>query len=242
MAMTSMKYVMNYTMNKFFLLTGSLYFDAITRNIELGCKNLGNEQFFRMFLGSEACKINTCNNDVSIFASNGLNFSLGTDLIIIAINSSEIAFTKPLSMTHSKITNLATPTDSTDADTKQYVDMRCVKNNVGYIPNLEGNNSITGFSATSSQHLGPSFQAYGAFNIIEADNSWSTTNPTGWLMIQCPTPVRIWKVALKARSIIGKRLTSWTISANNGGAVFDTLLTSTTIFFSELQLHRRTLK
>jgi len=60
-------------------MTGSLYFDAITRNIELGCKNLGNKQYFQIYLGSEACKIITCNNDVSIFASNGLNFSFGTD-------------------------------------------------------------------------------------------------------------------------------------------------------------------
>jgi len=52
-------------------MAGSLYIDAITRNIELGCNNLGTEQFFRIYLGSEACKINTCNNDVSIFASNG---------------------------------------------------------------------------------------------------------------------------------------------------------------------------
>jgi len=26
-------------------MTGSLYFEAITRNIELGCTNLGNKQF-----------------------------------------------------------------------------------------------------------------------------------------------------------------------------------------------------
>jgi len=100
---------------------------------------------------------------------------LGTDVNIIAISSSEIAFTKPLSMTHSKITNLAMPSDSTDAATKQYVDTRCVKNNEGYMPNLEGNNSILGFSATSSQHSGPSFQAYGAFKFIKADNSLTLT-------------------------------------------------------------------
>jgi len=53
---------------------------------------------------------------------------IGTDLNIIAINSSEIAFTKQLSVTNSKITNLATPRDPTDATTKQYVQTRCVKN------------------------------------------------------------------------------------------------------------------
>jgi len=62
-----------------------------------------------------------------MFVSNGLNFSVGTDLNIIAINASEIAFTKPLPMTICKITNLATASNPTDAATKQYVDTKCVK-------------------------------------------------------------------------------------------------------------------
>ena len=32
-------------------LTGSLYFDAKTKNIELGCKNLGLGMYFRLYLG-----------------------------------------------------------------------------------------------------------------------------------------------------------------------------------------------
>ena len=126
---------------------------------------------------------------------------------------------------------MATPTDPTDAATKQYVDTKFVKNNVGYIPNLESNNSLAGFIASSSDQMGPGFQAYEAFNNLKSDNSWAMMNTAGWLQIQCPTLVRIWKVALKARSILGKRITSWTISANNGGAVFDTLVTSTTTLF-----------
>ena len=42
-----------------------------------------------------------------------------------------------------------------------------------YIPNLEGNNSITGFIASCS---GPGFQAYGAFNNVKSDYSWATMN------------------------------------------------------------------
>jgi len=72
-----------------------------------------------------------------------------------------------------------------------------MKNNIGYIPNLEANISLTGFVATSSHH---SFQAYGAFNNLKTDSSWSTMNPTGWLKIQCPISVRIWKEALKLLS------------------------------------------
>ena len=53
-------------------MTGRLSFDAITRNVGIGSKNLEPEQYFRLFLGSEACKINTHYDDVSIFAANSL--------------------------------------------------------------------------------------------------------------------------------------------------------------------------
>jgi len=210
-------------------LTGSLYFDAATRNIEIGCKNLGPGQYFRLYLGSEACKINTYNGDASIFATNVITMSVGTDLDIITIHSTEIVFSKPLSMANNKITNLAAPTDSTDAATKQYVDTRCVKNTVGHIPILENNNSVTGFIASSSDQIGPIFQAYAAFNNLKQDLSWATTNTTGWLTIQCPDPVRIWRVSLKARFVTGRNITSWSISASNDGLTFETLLTSTIV-------------
>ena len=103
-----------------------------------------------------------------------------------------------LSMTNSKITDLATLSELNDAATKQCVDAKCVKNNIGCIPNQESNNSMTGFIATSSDQMGPGFQPYGAFSNLKADYSWATTNTTGWLAIQCPNPVKLWKVALKA--------------------------------------------
>ena len=77
-------------------------------------------------------------------------------------------------MTNSKITNLLTPTDPTDAATKQYVDTRCVKNNAAYIPILENKNSSTGFIASCSNQMGPGFPAYGAFNNLKPD--WATLN------------------------------------------------------------------
>ena len=88
-------------------MTGNLYFDAT--NAEIGCKNLGSGQYFRLYLGSEACKINSSNDDISIFAANSLSVSVGTNLNIAAINAAEVVLTKPLSMTNNKITNIATP-------------------------------------------------------------------------------------------------------------------------------------
>ena len=154
--------------------------------------------------------------------------SVGTDINIFVINAAEVVLTKPLSMTNNKISNLALPTDPTDAATKQYVDTRCVKNNVGYIPNLESNSSLTGFIASCSDQMGPGFQAYGAFNNLKADSSWATTNTTAWLAIKCLDSVKIWKVALKARSFSGKNITTWSISASNDGTTYESIITSTT--------------
>jgi len=207
-------------------MTGSLYFDAITTNVEIGSKNLGPGKYFRLYLGSEACKMNTYNDDISIFAANSLLVSVGINVNIVDINAVEVALTKPLSMTNNKITNLATPTDPTDSATKQYVDTKCVKNNAGYIPNLESNNSLTGFTASCSNQMGPGFQAYGAFNNLKPE--WATINTTSWLQIQCPVPVRIWRVAFKARPVAGRNITSWSITASNDGLTFDTLLSSET--------------
>ena len=183
-------------------------------------------------MGSEACKINSYNNDISVFAANSLSVSVSPNLNIVAIKAAEVVLTKPLSLTNNTITNLNTPTDPTDAATKQYVDTKFVKNNVGYIPNLESNNSLTGFIASCSDQMGPGFQAYEAFNNLRADNSWAMMNTTGWLQIQCPDRVRIWRVALKARSFVGKNITSWSLSASNDGLTFETLLLTTSAILS----------
>jgi hypothetical protein len=147
-------------------------------------------------------------------------------------NDARAQFFKDIIMNNNFITDLHNPIDDKDAATKQYVDAKCVKNNVGYIPNLESNNSITGFIASSSNPAGPGFQAYGAFNnrkVESSNGSWATADTNGWLKIQCPNPVRIWKVALKARSVAGRNVTSWSISASNDDRTFETLLTSTTV-------------
>jgi hypothetical protein len=148
-----------------------------------------------------------------------------------AHNDARAKFLKDIMMNDNAITGLRNPTDDKDAATKQYIDTRCVKNSVGYIPNLEANNSITGFSASSSDVIGPGFQPYGAFNNTKADasnGSWATNNSTGWLKIQCPDPVRIWRIALKARPIAGRNITSWCLSGSIDGRLFTVLFTSTT--------------
>ena len=90
---------------------------------------------------------------------------------------------------------------------------------------------MTEFIATSSDQTGPGFQPHGAFINLKADRSngsWATTTTTnGWLIIKCPSPVKILRVALKARPMTGKNITSWSISASSDGTTFNTLFRST---------------
>jgi hypothetical protein len=62
-------------------------------------------------------------------------------------------------VTNSEITNLATPTCNANASSKQYVDTRYVKINIGFIPCLESNSSKAGVFASCSNQMGPGFQA-----------------------------------------------------------------------------------
>ena len=160
-------------------MTGDLHFDAITRNVEIGSNNLGPGQYFRLYLGSEACQINSYNNDVSIFTENSLSVGVGANMNSLAINASDVVLTKPLSMKNNPITIVALPTNQTDVATKQYVDTKFVKNIAGYIPDLNSNNSLTGFIASCSNQMGPGFQAYEAINNLKSDNSWAMMNTAG---------------------------------------------------------------
>ncbi|KAH3800788.1 hypothetical protein DPMN_154431 [Dreissena polymorpha] len=115
--------------------------------------------------------------------------------------------------------------------TKELITNTPKKSYSGYVPILEENISRTGFVATASAATPGDFQAYGAFNSLNAEKSngsWATPAKKGWLQIKCPEAVTIWRVALKARAIDGKNITEWNFSGSNDGKTFEPLLTSTT--------------
>jgi len=118
--------------------------------------------------------------------------------------------------------------------TKELITNTPKKSYSGYVPILEENISRTGFVTTASAVTTGNFQAYGAFNSLNADGSngsWATPAKKGWLQIKCPEAVTIWRVALKARAIDGKNITEWNFSGSNDGKTFEPLLTSTTKLF-----------
>ena len=65
-------------------------------------------------------------------------------------------------------------------------------------------------------------------NADGVDGSWAVSGATGWLQVQCPFAIIIWRVALKGRGIVGRNITAWNNGGSTDGVTFTTLLTSPT--------------
>ena len=105
-------------------MLGNLLFDGSTRNIHLGCNNLGAENYFRMYLGNAASKINCYNGALDLYVGRILTLNIGSEMNVMVIDSGGITFTKQLSMNDRNITGLADPIEPRDAVNKDYVDRK----------------------------------------------------------------------------------------------------------------------
>jgi len=56
----------------------------------------------------------------------------------VTLKPKEILINKNVDMSNFKVKNLFNPTDSQDAATKNYVDVKRIKNNCGFIPPMRG--------------------------------------------------------------------------------------------------------
>ena len=105
-------------------MIGSLYIDGSTKNIDLGCNNLGGDQYFRLYLGSEANKMNSYNNVIDLFAGRIITVNVGSERNVIVVDAGGIVITKPLSMNGNVISGLGNPQEPRDAINKQCFDMK----------------------------------------------------------------------------------------------------------------------
>src|ERR1043165_1011271 len=119
----------------------------------LGCNNILVRQRFTLLLGNTGNKISFHNTikktPVVIQTANGLRVRINDEVAIDIVKDGRdtvgrINVFKPIYMNGAGITGLAEPTGDGSAVTKKYVDVCLKKCRVGYIPNLEANNSITG--------------------------------------------------------------------------------------------------
>jgi len=143
-------------------MTGDLNF--ILSNDELrkfGVKGVDSDgRAMALLLGNIDNQIrHNFGHPIKVAASHGTMFSctLGDICRMGALNDPRAHFFKDIVMNNKCIPGLRDPVSDHDAVTKQYVDGKFVKNNVGYIPHLESNNSTTGFVISSSSILGPGY-------------------------------------------------------------------------------------
>jgi hypothetical protein len=153
-----------------------------------------------------------------IMASYGIKFfcAAGEICRMGTFNDARAVFFHNISMNNNSITDLHDPADDQDATTKRYVDARCVKNSVGYIPNLNSNMlNKNGFIVSASSEISEATEGYNVFNSTGQD--WlSADKENFWIQIMCPEIVRIHKVALKG--VQGCTINNWKLQATGSGS------------------------
>lgn len=119
-------------------------------------------------------------------------------------------FSKDIIMNNNFITDLHDPAVDQDATTKRYVDRRCVKNSVGFVPNLISNQGY-GFIVSASTEI---TQFTAACNVFNSTGEWvSEVNENFWIQIRCPEAVRIHKFAIKG--VQTGTIRDWKLQASN---------------------------
>jgi hypothetical protein len=173
---------------------------------------------------------------INVFGSSGLKHStndadqmfktLSANLATKVSKSGDI-LTGKLNMNGNAINSLGQPTSMQDAVTKNYVDQRFIKNNVGYIPDLISNTrNKSGFVVSTLSESGPEYAGYLVFNSWEL-NVWypggNSVVPV-WIKIRCPEPIRIYKIALRGKvDVNNARIYDWKLQGSTDDTIWSDL-------------------
>ena len=157
-------------------MTGNLFLNAGSdRTRTMGCKDLRGNKQFHLLLGSTTNKMQCqANNPITLQTTDGFLCKQGeNDIIRFGKSSTDrrIELYQNITMNEKNIVNLHDPAEAQDAATKNYVDKSWKKCHVGYIPNLEADNSVTGFVASASSN-NEGHEAFRAFNNLTPETSW----------------------------------------------------------------------
>jgi len=235
------------------VMTGDLLFSSASSNapaMHLGCNDLVSGQGFGVLIGSVFNQLSYLNsptsNPIIVSTTNGCLFKLDTNDIMKVgtsatdkkiITYQQLQLNSTIDANNNKILNLTTPTASTDASTKGYVDSKRVKNNSGYIPVLTSNGlNRCGIIVSASSEASTSYQAWKAFtdSAPTVDNvtwqAWACANLTAnyWLKVELPYAIRIWKfsVSPKGNDVF---INSWRVEGSNNDSTWTSLYSSTTM-------------
>ena len=104
-------------------------------------------------------------------------------------------FTGPIDMGATKITSSYIAADKTDVINNEYIDLRRASNSYGFIPELTGVSTRSGFVVSSSNVFSREFPAWHCSN--SGGGEWKIASKENmWIQIKCPELVRIDKFAL----------------------------------------------
>lgn len=185
-----------------------------------GVSDINNGQSVSLLLGNADNQIrHNFGHPLKISASHGIKFTCpaGEILQMGTHFDGTVRFKKDIVMDNQFITGLRNPEGPQYATTKQYVDTKCVKNAVGYIPNIISNNlNKTGFIISSSSE----FELNMACNVFSIIGEWlSAVNTDFWIQVRCPERVRIHKFAVKGTKTSTIRV--WKLQATNDEITWD---------------------
>src|SRR5271155_4562366 len=150
-------------------LTGDLYLSCENNNERsFGIKDITDGKSVSCFLGDYANQIHyNYGHPMKFAAIHGYKFtsSCGNVCKLGGSDSTNSHFYNDIIMNDKFISDLHNPKLPQDAATKNYVDTRYVKNNVGYVPDLFTNSGTnSGFTVTTSSERNVDTRAYNVFN------------------------------------------------------------------------------